>query len=158
MDLVHEQKRALTGAGGIARGGEGGFQIGNAGKDGGDRRKAHLHVIGQKARERGLAGAGRSPQDHGRKAPRRHHAANGAFGASQVILPDDFIDRAGAEAIRQGRVAGRFGRGGGRRQATEEIRHAAYIGCDSRSCTGCCGGQGGSAYQSILHNWIKDIS
>jgi hypothetical protein len=121
VDLIDEQQCALAGAGGVARGGEGGLEIGDAGENRRDRREAHADRIGQQAGERRLAGAGRSPEDHRGEAPGGDHAADRAIRAGQMILTDDLGERARPQTIGEGRIVPRFLRRRGGGEAAEQI-------------------------------------
>ena len=126
MDLVHEQQGALSGAGGGARLGEHFLQVGDAREDRGDGDEAHAHGIGEQPRDRRLARAWRSPQDHRSELARRDHAPDRPVGTGQMLLPDDLVERRRAKAVGERRIRrGRLLRPGGNLLIREEVSHRA---------------------------------
>ena len=80
---------------------------------GGDRRHLLEGAFGRAGdgeRQRGLAGARRTPEDRRRQAVELDEAAQRAAGSDEVLLADDLVDRARPEA------------GGERRLGTEPVR------------------------------------
>ena len=101
VDLVAEQQRPSSrlppAPGGVPQL----AQIRNAALDGADRLEMQVRLLGQEARDGGLAGAGRTPQHHGGQRPRRDHAAQRGVGGEQVILPNDIGHGLGPQPVRQ---------------------------------------------------------
>ncbi len=62
------------------------LQVGDAGEDGRDLHEGELRRLGQQPRHRGLAGAGRSPENQRAEAAASDQPGQRAFGADQVIL------------------------------------------------------------------------
>ena len=69
-----------------------------------DAFEPHSHAVGEEARDRRLAGAGRAPQDHAGQAPRRDHAPDRAFGPGQMILPNHLAQIGGPQPVRERRI------------------------------------------------------
>src|SRR3546814_10083394 len=69
--------------------GEGLSEIGDAREDRRQRCEAHTHGFGEQPRDRRLAGARRPPEYDRRQLPCGDHTADRAFGAGQMLLPDD---------------------------------------------------------------------
>ncbi len=96
-----------------------------------DGEELRVEGLGHQAREGGLPGTGRAPEDHRVRAPCLEGDAQRLARAEQVFLPDDFVQAARAHALGQ-RRADRRGRrgcvasgrsGGGRAaRAFEQIR------------------------------------
>ena len=61
-------------------------------------------VLGDDARQRGLARARRTPEDHRRDAIALDGVAEEASLAEELFEPDDVFERARTEALREGRV------------------------------------------------------
>src|SRR5690606_23163349 len=101
MDLVDEEQRALAACAFALGLLEGGAQILHAGEDGGELFEVEIGALCEEARDGGLAGAGRAPEDQAGEAALRQHAADGAFGAEEMILADDVFERFRAQAIGQ---------------------------------------------------------
>ena len=81
----------------------------DAGEHGGEFDEVGLGDTGDDLGERGLAGAGRAPEDHrGRIIALDLHPQRFA-GADQVLLPDELVERARTHAVGQ-RAAARGGR------------------------------------------------
>ena len=89
VDLVDEQQRALAGLAARAGRVEHLLQVGDAGEDRRDLLEFELGLVGEQARHRGLAGAGRPPEDQRAERARLQHAGQRAVGAEQMILADD---------------------------------------------------------------------
>ncbi len=64
-------------------------QIGDAGKHRRQRLEMEVGAMRQQPRDRGLAAAGRAPQDHRGQLPARHHPPDRAVRTQQMILADD---------------------------------------------------------------------
>ena len=96
MDLVDEQDGRARAALAFAGFFDGGPDIFHAGEDGGDRDEFGVLMCGDQAREGGLAGAGRTPEDERRELAL---AANGRsqqrFLADHCRLADEFVEAAG---------------------------------------------------------------
>lgn len=125
VDLVHEQERAPADPGIFLRLGEHLLQVGDAREDRADRDEAQAHRVGEQAGDRGLAGAGRAPEDDRRELARRHHPPDRALGPRQMLLPHDILEPLRAQAI--GERAGRAF-GGARRLflGREKISHRRH--------------------------------
>ena len=108
VDLVDEKQGALARRRHLLGIGEGLPEVGDAREDRRQWRKAHTDGFGEQPRDRRLAGARRAPEDDRRQLARRDHAADRAFGAGQMFLPDDIGERAGAQSLGE-----RHGSGGG---------------------------------------------
>ena len=127
VDLVHEQQGLAACLGHLFRLGEGLLQVRHARKHRADRGVAHPDTIGEQARDAGLAGAGRAPQDHAGELARRHHPPDRAFEAGQVLLPDHFGQCCRTQAIGQRRVGiGRGLRGRGC-ILSEQVSHSSSV-------------------------------
>ena len=116
VDLVDEQQRALAGAARRARLLVDLAQIGDAGHH---RRELHERLpeaLRQQAGERGLAGAGRPPEDDRAELAAREHAPERGLGAQQVVLAHQLVERARPQPVgeRLPGVAGVLGGGIGR--------------------------------------------
>ena len=107
MDFVHEQQGLVPGFRRGARLGEQFLQIGDAREHRRDGDKAQADGIGQQARDAGLAGPRRAPQDHRGEAAGGDHPSDRAVGAGQMLLPDDLGQRLRAQPIGQRRAGGR---------------------------------------------------
>jgi hypothetical protein len=90
MDLVYEQQRALSGARGQIGLGEGLLEVGDAREHRADCNKPHSHCVGEQPGDRGLAGPGRSPQDHRGQFARCDHPPDRSGSPGQMVLPDYF--------------------------------------------------------------------
>jgi hypothetical protein len=89
MHLIDEQQRSLAHLAPCARRVERLLQIGDAGKHRRELFEMQLGGIGQEPRNRGLAGARRSPEDQRTQRARRKHARQRAIGPQDMILADD---------------------------------------------------------------------
>ena len=76
------------------------------GAGGGKGHELRAGLVGDDARQRRLAGAGRAPEDHRRDAVALDGGAEKASLAEELIEADDVLDRAGAEPLGQRGVAG----------------------------------------------------
>ena len=101
MDLVDEQHGALAGGAQLARVAHHAPQIGDAGADRRDRREMRAGLLRDDARERRLAGSGRSPQDHRRNLIGLDRAAQRAARADDLLLADELFERARPHARRE---------------------------------------------------------
>ena len=117
VDLVDEQQRATPGGAALARALEDLAKLGHAREDRGQGFEFDIAGLRQQAGDGRLAGARRTPQDHGREPAGRRHAPNGPVGGQQVILSDHFGQAAGPQAIGQRP----------RRQILEQAPHAAGL-------------------------------
>ncbi len=109
MDLVDENHGALAGLEIVARCLDRVAQIGDARCH---RRKLAKHrarLFREHYRERRLAGARRTPQDHRMQHVRRDHLAEELSRTQQMLLADNFVERARPHPIRQ-RLAERSAR------------------------------------------------
>jgi hypothetical protein len=120
----------------VARGGEDLLEVGNAGEDGRDRLEAHSHRGGEQAGDGGLAGARRPPEDDRGKPSCRDHSPDRAFGAGEMLLPDDFIETLGPEPIgERGALGQRPGGGSGGVVGGEQIGHGPTLPQYAAFCT-----------------------
>ncbi len=71
----------------------------DAGKHGGKLDELGLGDVGDDLGERGLAGAGRAPENHRSRVVALDLHAQRFAGADQVLLADEFVERAGTHAI-----------------------------------------------------------
>ncbi len=90
MDFVDEKKRPLPGFPPGAGFVEHFLELRNAGEDRGDLLEVQRGFVGQKPRNRGLAGARRPPEDQRAERARLQHARERAVRADQGFLPDHF--------------------------------------------------------------------
>ncbi len=81
----------------------------DAGQHRRQRDEVGVEGAGEDACQRGLADAGRSPQDHGVRHLRLDRHAQWLAGADQVLLADDVVERARAQRFGQ-RLVGFFGK------------------------------------------------
>ena len=123
VDLVHEEDRPLSAAATL------GFRLGHhladlldARHHRRERHEAGARHVGQEARQRGLAGAGRPPEDHRVELALLEGTAQRLAGLGELRLADDLVEARRAHAV--GQRGGRL-RGGGRRRV-EEIHAANY--------------------------------
>ena len=120
VDLVDEEQGAAAVLAAEAGGLEDLLQVGDAGEDGADLHEGEVGGVGEEARDGGLADAGRAPEDDGAEVALGEHPAERGVGAEEVVLADDLLEPARAEAVGErarglvrGRRRGR--RDGGRR-------------------------------------------
>ena len=74
-------------------------QISHTGLDGGELLEMKVGKFGKEPRHRGLAGAGRSPEDHRAEPAGLDHAGEDAVLAEKVVLADHLLERRRAQAI-----------------------------------------------------------
>jgi hypothetical protein len=98
------------------------LQVGDAGKHRGELLELVAGLVGQQARDGGLAGAGRAPEDHRGQPMRLGHAPDRPIGAEQVVLAHHLVERGRPQPIGQGRW--RLGRQAG---GFEEVRHGQKV-------------------------------
>ena len=96
MHLVHEQHRAPTFRKTMRSFGQHHAHFGQAGEHRGDRLEFGVGVLGQQQRERGLAAAGRPPQDHRMRVPGFDRLAQRRARREQPTLADHIVERARA--------------------------------------------------------------
>ena len=72
-----------------------------AGADGGEFVKMRVDGVGVNARERGLARAGRAPQDKRKYVPLLDRQAQRFPGTYEMFLPDKLIQSPGPDPVRQ---------------------------------------------------------
>src|ERR1700736_6559725 len=99
MHLIDEQQRPLARLPPRPRRVERLLQVGDPGKHRRELFKMQFGRIRQEPRDRGLAGARRSSEDQRTQRARRQHARQRAILAEDVILPDDFRQRARAQFV-----------------------------------------------------------
>ena len=135
VDLVHEQDRALAAPAAL------GLRLGHhladllhARHHRRERHEAGARHVGQEPRQRGLAGAGRAPEDHGVELALLEGPAQRLARRGQLRLADDLVEGLRAHAVgeRRGRL-----RGGGRRRVEQVhariIRARGYASAAGRS-------------------------
>ena len=87
------------------------LQVGDAGEDRADLDEGEVGGVGEQAGDRGLADAGRAPEDDRAELAVGEHPAERAVGAEQVVLADDLRRAAAGAAGRRGAAAPRPPRG-----------------------------------------------
>ena len=101
VNLIDEQQRPLPAAPPLPRLLEGFAQI----RDAGEHRRQRDEVEAGPGRhdpgQRGLAAAGRPPQNKTGQPPGIDHPPQRRIGPEQMILPDDFVERRGPHPVRQ---------------------------------------------------------
>ena len=100
------------------------LQVGDAGEDRRDLLEMQVGRLRQQPRHRGLAGAGRAPEDQRAERARRQHAGERAVGPEQMVLADDLGELSSAAACRRAGAA-RPGRGRRRRTGSAPARFGA---------------------------------
>ena len=108
------------------------LQIGDAGEHRGDLLEMQLGRIGEQPRHRGLAGAGRPPEDQRAERARLQHAGERAVGPEQVILPDDSESLGGRSRSASGRGASRSSPAAANRFGPSRCRRCVLIRRASR--------------------------
>ena len=101
MDLVDEDHGALAGLEIVARRLDRVAQVGNARGHRGKFAEHRARLLRQHDRQRSFAGARRSPQDHRMQHVRRDHLAEKLSRRQQMLLADNFVERARPHPIRQ---------------------------------------------------------
>ena len=101
VDLVDEQQRPLPGLAPRARRVEHFLEVGDAGEDRGNLLEMQLGGVGEQPRDRGLAGAGRPPEDQRAERAGVEHARERAVGAEQMVLPDHLRERRRPQPVGQ---------------------------------------------------------
>ena len=71
------------------------LEVGDAGENGRDLFEAVANLLGEEARDGGLARSRRTPEDQRAEASRTEHASQGAVRPQQMALPDYLIERTG---------------------------------------------------------------
>ena len=102
VDLVDEEQRALAADAPLLRRVEHLAQIGDAREHRRKRLEMHVRRLGEEPRDRGLAAAGRAPQDHRRKPPLRHHAPDRPVGLQKMVLPHHLVEPLRPQPVCQG--------------------------------------------------------
>jgi len=102
VDFIDEQQRALAFLRAVTGGGKYLFQIGDAGKDGGQRFEIQIGLPREQACDGGLAAARRPPQHDRRYTTGFEHASDRTGLTDQMILTDDIVQSGRAQTIRQG--------------------------------------------------------
>jgi hypothetical protein len=120
VNFVDEKQRALSHAAPGARRLKCLFQVGDAGEYRGQLIEVEIEGRGKQPRDGGLAGSRRAPQDHRSGAAIPHHAAQRPFRRQKMILPHNFGQAFGPQAVGQGarRIAGQVA-------GLEQIGHGA---------------------------------
>jgi hypothetical protein len=130
VDLVDEQHGALADLAALPCGAEDFPQVGDPGERRGERLEREVRLLGEEARDRGLAAPGRAPQDRGDGFAARDHPPERRIGGEEVVLADDLGECARAQPVGEGprRVLPE------QRQCGRRIVHAATLtlGCDIR--------------------------
>ncbi len=122
MDLVDEDHGALARVEVVARRFHRLAQIGDARRYRGKLAEHRTRVFREHQRKRRLARARRAPQDHRMKHLRRHHLAQELSRTQQMLLADNFVERARTHPIRQ-RLAER------RARWKQTIRRIGFAPC-----------------------------
>ena len=104
VDLVDEEERAAAVRAAQAGGLERAPEVRHAGEDRADRHEGEVGQAREQARDRRLAGAGRTPEDQAGERAAREHGAERAV-PQQVILADDVLEPAGPQRSASGRGA-----------------------------------------------------
>jgi hypothetical protein len=99
------------------------LQIGDAGEDGADLHELQAGLVGKEPRHRGLAGAGRPPEDQRAERIAFQHAGQRAIGAEQMVLADHV-----GELLRPKLVGERPRRVGIEAGSREQVRARAALG------------------------------
>ena len=99
VDLVDEQERGLAGAPPRLRLLVDLAQIGHARHHGGQLDQRLIEAPGEQPGERGLAGAGRAPQDDRAELAAGEHAPERRVGAEQMVLADQLVEGLRAQPI-----------------------------------------------------------
>src|SRR5690348_17320018 len=97
MDLVDKQQRSPPGFATRARRVEYPFEVTDTGKNRRDLLKVQVGGLRQQARHRGLAGAGRSPEDERAEAASIKQAGERTLRPEQMILAYDFAEPRGPQ-------------------------------------------------------------
>jgi hypothetical protein len=151
MDLVDEEQDRLAAAAQLVLGLRDHLsQLLHPVQHGGEPDGAHAARLAQQPRQRGLAGARRTPQDERFEPSARQQIAQDPAGAEEMLLADELVDRPRPHALRQ-RGAGRHGRRG--RRLREQLRlprhwcttlpYGAHAGTPARRVVRSLGGEGG---------------
>ena len=119
VDLVDEEQRLPAVAASHARRLEHLLQVRDTGKDRRYLLEGEIGLAGQKPRDRSLAGARRSPEDHRAERARPDHARQDAVRAGDVVLADHLRQNAGPKPVGQRPSLRPLGRGVG----CEQVRH-----------------------------------
>ena len=122
VDLVEEAERAPAHLGQVLAGlVDDAPHVGHAGGDGRERHEPRAGGLRGQARQRGLAGARRAPQDQRDQPPLGEHPAQRGARAQRRVLPHDLVERGRTHPVGQRRrAAAALGRGG-----VEEVGHGA---------------------------------
>ena len=99
VDLVDKEQGAAADLAALARRLEHLAQVGDAGKHSRQRLEFEIGAVRQQACDRGLAAAGRPPQDHRGELPARDHSSDRAIRAEQMILPHDLAEALRPQAV-----------------------------------------------------------
>ena len=99
MDLVDKEQRALPGFAAQPRRIEHFLQVGDAGKDRRNLLEIKFGRMRKEPRHRGLAGAGRAPENQRAERARLQHARKRAVGAEQMVLADDVGKRVRTQLV-----------------------------------------------------------
>ncbi len=102
MHLIQEQHRRAPLGRGLLRLGHGIANVLDAGLHRRQRDELRLRARGDQPRERGLAGAGRAPQDQRVRLSGRDGLVERLARGEQMRLPDELLERARAHAIGEG--------------------------------------------------------
>ena len=105
VNLVDEQQRPLPGLRGAPRRLEDFLQIGDAGEDRRDLLEMQIGLVGQQPRDRGLAGAGRAPEDQRAERPASSIRVERTIGPSRWSCPTTSPSLCGRSRSASGRGA-----------------------------------------------------
>ena len=99
VDLIDKQQGGLAGQSAHPGLLERLLQVRDAGENGGELLELIARLLGQQARDGGLAGPGRTPQDHRRQAPGLGHASDRPGRPKQMVLAHYLVQPLRAQAV-----------------------------------------------------------
>ena len=106
MHFVHEDDGAASGAAGVFGGGHHVLDFADAAEHRAEGHEFGVRAAGDQARQRGLAAAGRSPEDHRAEVIALDGYAQRLAGAEQCLLAGELLEGARAHALGERRVGG----------------------------------------------------
>ena len=111
MHLVHEDDGAASGAARVLGGGHDVLDFANAAEHRAEGHELGMGAARDQARQRRLAAARRTPQDHRAELIVLDGHAQRLAGTEQSLLADEFVERARAHALGERRAGRRMSRG-----------------------------------------------
>src|ERR1017187_8399659 len=136
VGLVDEEDGAGAQAGGLFGGNHHLLDLLDAGHDRGELDEGRVGERGDDLGERGFAGTGRAPEDHGGGIVVGYCKAQGLARTEQMLLADELLERVRTHALGQWGVAEAGCGGGGDRRGVEEahacrfeVRGSRFEGC-----------------------------